>query len=150
VSPPGGDDAAAAGPLAEGARLVSRERRLTAADVRAFTALSGDSHPLHRDSALARESAWGEPIAPGLLLLCFSIGLVEIDQARVLALHRLREVVFVEPARFGATLRVDARVAEVRRVKPGVLLVGLRWLVREASGSVLVRAYLELLWAESA
>jgi acyl dehydratase len=136
-------------PLAEGLRLHSRERRVTADDVRAFTALTGDAHPLHRDSEPARASAWGEPVAPGLLLLSFAVGLVDLDLARVIALHRLGDVAFVRPARFGETIHVDARVAGVRTVRPGVELVRLRWLVRDAAERVLVRADLELLWDPS-
>ena len=132
--------------MREGAVLGSRERQLSEADVAEFVALSEDRHPLHRDSPEARASPWGEPIAPGLLVLCFSIGLVEIDLERVVALHALREVVFVKPARFGETIQVEARVASIRPFRPGVQLVGLRWLVRDPAGSVLVRARVELLW----
>ena len=112
----------------------------------AFVALSGDRHPLHRDSPQARRSPWGEPIAPGLLVLCLSIGLVEIELERVIALHALREVVFVRPARFGDTIQVEARVAGLRPFRPGVQLASLRWLVRDRARSVLVRARVELLW----
>lgn len=134
--------------LAEGAVLASRERELTEADIAGFVALTGDRHPLHRRSRVARESPWGEPIAPGLLVLCFSIGLVEIELERVIALHALREAVFVKPARFGATIRVEARVDRIDPLRPGVQLAGLRWLVRDRAGDVLVRARVELLWDE--
>jgi acyl dehydratase len=134
--------------LTEGVVLTGRERRLSEADVAGFVALTGDRHPLHRPSEAARRSPWGEPIAPGLLVLCCSIGLVEIDLERVIALHALREAVFVKPVRFGETIQVEAQVACVRPFRPGVQLVGLRWLVRDQARSVLVRARVELLWDE--
>lgn len=134
--------------LAAGDVLAARERQLSEADVAEFVALTGDRHPLHRRSRAARRSPWGEPIAPGLLVLCFSIGLVELDLERVIALHALREAVFVKPVRFGETIQVEAQVACVRPFRPGVQLVGLRWLVRDRARSVLVRARVELLWDE--
>jgi acyl dehydratase len=126
--------------------LSSNERRLSEADVVAFTDLTGDRHPLHRPSPLASASRWGEPIVPGLLVLCFSIGLLEIDVERVIALHSLREVVFARPTRFDETIRVEAKVLYTHPIRPGVVLAGLRWLVRGRAGPVLVRARVELLW----
>lgn len=136
-------------PPALGERLPSREREIAAADVAAFAALTGDGHPLHRDSEAARTGAWGEPVAPGLLVLCFSVGLVDLDPDRVMALRGLRDVTFVKATRFGETIAVDARVASTRSIKPGVELLTLRWIVRDAAGSILVRARLELLWDAS-
>lgn len=132
----------------EGELLATRRRRLSEADVAEFVALTGDRHPLHRHSPQAQRSPWGEPIAPGMLVLSFSIGLVELDLERVVALHALREAVFVKPARFGTTIAVEARVAYVRPFRPGIRLLGLRWLIRDQAGSVLVRARVELLWDE--
>ncbi len=137
------------GSLTAGTRLQSGEREVTAADVAAFATLTGDDHPLHRDSEAARESAWGEPIAPGLLVLCFAVGLVDLDPGRVIALRRLRDVAFLRPTRFGETIRVEAEVTATRPVRPGVESVELRWVVRSASAAVLVRADLELLWDAS-
>jgi 3-hydroxybutyryl-CoA dehydratase len=132
-----------------GERLPSRTREVTAAEVAAFAALTGDDHPLHQDSETARESGWGEPVAPGLLVLCFSVGLVDLDPARVSALRGLRDVDFVKATRFGETISVDAEVTSTRPIRPGLELLGLRWVVRDAAGNALVRARLELLWDAS-
>jgi 3-hydroxybutyryl-CoA dehydratase len=134
---------------APGLKLVGRGRRISAEDVAAFAFLTGDRHPLHRDSEHARNSIWGEPIAPGLLLLSFAIGLLDLDHQRVIALHRLREAAFVRPTRFGEVIRAEASVDYSRRVRPGMALVGLRLLVRDSAAAILVRAGIELLWDDS-
>jgi 3-hydroxybutyryl-CoA dehydratase len=42
-------------------------RVVTAADVAAYAALLGDANPLHLDAAFAARTAWGRPIAHGML-----------------------------------------------------------------------------------
>lgn len=129
-----------------GLRIRSRERMVTAADVEAFARLTGDLHPLHLDAEWAKSSMFGERIAPGMLVLSFSIALVELDHARVVALRRLRNVVFKRPTRFGETIHVDALVTSARELNPDVALVGLRWIVRDSAEQTLVRASIDVLW----
>lgn len=130
----------------DGLRIRSRERTVTAADVEAFAHLTGDLHPLHLDAEWAKSSMFGERIAPGMLVLSFSIALVELDHSRVLALRRLRNVVFKRPTRFGETIHVDALVTSAKELNPDVALVALRWIVRDSADQTLMRASIEVLW----
>ncbi|MGN6664380.1 MAG: MaoC family dehydratase [Solirubrobacterales bacterium] len=137
-----------ANPPDTGLRLRSEERTVTAADVEAFARLTGDLHPIHLDEEWAQESGmFEERIAPGMLVLSFSIGLVEFDYGRVLALRRLRNVVFKRPTRFGDKIHVDAAVIDGRELTPEIALVTLRWIVRNSEEQTLLRASIEVLWS---
>ncbi|HEX6667557.1 MAG TPA: MaoC/PaaZ C-terminal domain-containing protein [Solirubrobacterales bacterium] len=129
-----------------GTRYVTRGRTVTEADVVMFAALTGDWHPQHTDAEWARSSPFGERIAHGLLVLSFALGLGGVDQSRVVALRRLRDVVFKRPARFGDTISAKVTVASARPIRPGTALVGLDWVVSNARGETLVRAGIEVLW----
>jgi acyl dehydratase len=130
-----------------GFRLSSQTRTVTAGDVEAFAKLTGDLHPLHLDEEWAKSSLFEERIAPGMLVLSFSIALVELDYTRVLALRRLRNVVFKRPTYFGDEIHTDAVVTSAREVGPEIALVTLRWIVRNAAEQTLLRASMEALWS---
>ncbi len=127
-------------------RIASRRREVTAADVETFARLTGDLHPVHLDAEWASSSIFGARIAPGMLVLSFSIALVELDYSRVVALRRLRHVVFKRPAYFGDTIYVDAVVTGGKQLSPDISLVDLRWVVRNDEDKALLRAALQVLW----
>jgi 3-hydroxybutyryl-CoA dehydratase len=131
---------------ADGLRIRSRVRTITETDVTAFSKLTGDVHPLHLDAEWAKSSYFGERIAPGMLVLSFSVALVELDHSRVIALRRLRNVVFKRPTRFGETIHVDALVTSGKPLNAEIALVALRWIVRDAAEQTLMRASIEVLW----
>jgi 3-hydroxybutyryl-CoA dehydratase len=58
-----------------GYTIVSPARTITEHDVCAFAGLSGDYNPLHTDSEFARNTAFGERIAHGMLGLSVATGL---------------------------------------------------------------------------
>ena len=123
--------------LAEGDSFVSRGRTVTEADVVAFAALTGDWHPQHADADWAKDSAFGERIAHGMLIVSFAVGLVPFDPDRVVALRRIGDAVFKRPVRFGDTIHVEGSVAELRDIDDGTGLVGWAWRssTRTASSS---------------
>jgi acyl dehydratase len=129
-----------------GQRIASRTRTVTEADVATFSHLTGDLHPIHLDAEWAKSSQFGERIAPGMLVLSFSIGLVDLDRTRVVALRRLRNVVFKRPTRFGEAIHVDAVVASARTLNCALGLVDIRWIIRDVADKTLVRASIEVLW----
>lgn len=129
-----------------GYHLRSRERTVTAAEVEAFARLTGDLHPVHLDEEWAKSSLFEGRIAPGMLILSYSIALVELDPDRVVALRRLRDVVFKRPTRLGDKIHVDAVVTSTREVGPDLALLSLRWIVRNAAEQTLLRASIEVLW----
>ena len=89
-----------------------RGRTVTEADVAMFAGLTGDFHPQHTDAEWAASSPFGERIAHGLLVLSLAAGLVDFDPEEVIALRRVRDVVFKRPVRLGDTIRVSAEMGE--------------------------------------
>jgi len=132
--------------LEAGDRFTTRGRTVTEADVAGFAGLTGDFHPQHVDAEWAADSVFGSRIAHGLLVLSFAAGLVPFDPERVVALRRVRDVVFKRPVRFGDTIRVQGRIAEVRPVDDAAGLVAVALNVTGADGRTVMRATVEVLW----
>jgi 3-hydroxybutyryl-CoA dehydratase len=133
--------------LRTGQEFVSRGRTITEADVVGFAALTGDWHPQHSDAVWAAESAFGERIAHGMLVISFAVGLVPLDPRRVVALRRLGDVVFKRPVRLGDTLRVSGRIADLSPVSDEAGLVTLSWSIHNQEGQLVCRARVEVLWS---
>jgi len=136
--------------LTEGARFTTRGRTVSEADVVAFAGLTGDYHPQHTDAEWAAESAFGERIAHGMLVLSYAAGLVPFDPSRVMALRKVRDVVFKRPVKLGDTIRVDGKVAEARPVDDNAGLVAVALNVTGAGGKTVMRATVEVLWRRDA
>jgi acyl dehydratase len=132
--------------LRTGARVETRGRTITEADVTSFAALTGDWHPQHANAAWAAESPFGERIAHGMLVISYAIGLLPIDPERVIALRAVRDVVFKRPAPIGTTIRVEAEIADVRPLGEEQGLVTLTLRVRDTDGRLLARCAIEALW----
>ncbi len=141
------DWAASYDELRPGQSFVSRGRTITEADVVGFAALTGDWHPQHSDAVWAAESAFGERIAHGMLVISFAVGLVPLDPRRVVALRRLGDVVFKRPVRLGDTLRVSGRIAELSPVSDEAGLVTLGWSIHNQDDQLVCRARVEVLWS---
>ena len=136
--------------LEAGARFETRGRTITEADLVSFSALTGDWHPQHADAAWASESAFGERIAHGMLVLSYAIGLLPFEPDRVVALRAIRDAVFKRPVPIGTTIRVLAEVAELRALDDGHGLVTLVLRVRDDDGKLLVRFAVDALWRREA
>jgi 3-hydroxybutyryl-CoA dehydratase len=93
-----------------GEEFETRGRTVTEADVVGFAALTGDLHPQHTDAEWASRSPFGERIAHGMLILSYAVGLAPLDPERVLALRRLRDIVFKRPVVLGDTIRLRGSV----------------------------------------
>jgi len=132
--------------LVEGASFTSRARTVTETDVVNFAALTGDWHPQHSDAAWAAQSAFGERIAHGMLIVSYAAGLVPFDPERVMALRRVADATFKRPVYMGDTIRVEGRVAETKRVSDEAGLVALQWNVLNHDDRVVCRAKVEVLW----
>ena len=136
--------------LERGQSFTTRGRTVTEADVVAFAALTGDWHPQHADARWAAGSPFGERIAHGMLVISLAAGLVPFDPERVLALRRVGDATFKRPVRFGDTLRVEGRVAEVARVSDEAGLVTFAWTVVNQDDRAVCRAKVEVLWRADA
>jgi 3-hydroxybutyryl-CoA dehydratase len=132
------------------ADFTSRGRTVTEADVVAFSALTGDWHPQHSDAVWAADSAFGERIAHGMLIVSFAVGLVAFDPERVVALRRIRDVVFKRPVRLGDTIHVEGSEAERRAVDPDTALVTWNWRIVNQDGELVARVMIEALTREPA
>jgi 3-hydroxybutyryl-CoA dehydratase len=132
--------------LEEGASFTTRGRTVTEADVVAFAALTGDWHPQHADAVWAAESAFGERIAHGMLLISFAVGLVPFDPDRVVALRRITDVVFKRPVALGDTIRVEGKIASLKPITEEAGLVSWSWKVVRADGKPACLAQVEVLW----
>ena len=123
--------------------FTSRGRTITEADVVAFSALTGDWHPQHVDADWAARSEFGERIAHGMLIASFAVGLFEFDPATVLALRRVREVVFKRPVRLGDTIHVEGTEGERRPVGPETALATWNWRIVNQDGDLVCRMQIE-------
>lgn len=136
--------------LSVGDRFTSPGRTITESDVVSFAALTGDWHPQHCDADWAANSVFGERIAHGMLVLSYAVGLVPLDPERVVALRRLRDVVFKQPARLGETVHVEGSVDKLDPIDESVGLVTCAWKIINSSQKTLARANVDVLWRRSA
>ncbi len=132
--------------LETGQEFTTRGRTVTEADVVGFAALSGDWHPQHADAEWAARSPFGERIAHGMLVLSLAAGLVPFDPGRVMALRAVSDVTFKRPVRFGDTLRVQGRIAELTPASDDAGLVTFAWDVVNQDDRTVCRARVEVLW----
>jgi acyl dehydratase len=135
--------------LEVGARFATRRRTITETDVVAFATLTGDFHPHHVDAKWASESAFGERIAHGMLILSYAVGLVPLDPERVIALRGVRDVVFKRPVRLGDTIHVEGRVESIGLIDAASGLVAWQWSVLNQDERVVMRAKFDVLWSRA-
>jgi acyl dehydratase len=132
--------------LEVGQEFATRGRTVTEADVVSFAALTGDWHPQHADAEWAAAGPFGERIAHGLLVVALASGLVPLDPGRVVALRRVCDATFKRPVRFGDTLRVEGRIAELDAGSDEAGLVTFAWNVVNQESRTVCRARVEVLW----
>ena len=83
----------------------SRGRTLTETDIAAFSAVSGDWHPLHNDAEYAANGPFGKRVAHGLLILAMMTGMAPISGEAVAALYGFDRIRFTRPVSLGDTIR---------------------------------------------
>jgi acyl dehydratase len=132
--------------LETGQEFTTRGRTVTEADVVSFAALTGDWHPQHADAEWAAQSPFGERIAHGMLVISMAAGLVPFDPGRVVALRGVSGVTFKRPVRFGDTLRVQGRIAELTPASEDAGLVTFAWNVVNQESRTVCRARVDVLW----
>jgi 3-hydroxybutyryl-CoA dehydratase len=136
--------------LAVGERFVTEGRTIGEADILAFAALTGDTHPQHVDASWAAGSRFGEQIAHGLLVLSCASGLMPFDSERIVALRRVGDAVFKQPVKIGDTVHVEGEVTGARPIDDENGLVDCRWRVVNQHGRLVLRASVELVWRRAA
>jgi 3-hydroxybutyryl-CoA dehydratase len=132
--------------LERGQEFRTRGRTVTEADVVGFASLTGDWHPQHCDAQWSASSPFGARIAHGMLVVSLAAGLVPFDPGRVIALRRVCDATFKRPVRFGDTLRVEGRIAELGAGSEDAGLVTFAWNVVNQDDRTVCRARVEVLW----
>lgn len=122
--------------------------RVTDEDVRAFAELTGDHHPQHLDPDWAADSHFGERIAHGMLVASVAVGLVEFDPEKVVALRRVRDLVFKRPVRLGDEVAVEKSRVQSQRLDPETALVTWRLRVVNQHHELVCRMDVEVLARE--
>ena len=97
--------------LKVGDEWESPRRTITETDVVLFAGLSGDFNPLHVDHKSAAESAFGRPVAHGLLGMAIATGLSsQSPRVDTMAFLAILEWTFHRPIGFGDTVHVLSAV----------------------------------------
>jgi acyl dehydratase len=101
--------------LNPGDEWESPARTVTEADVVAFAGLSGDYNSIHVDHHSARDNAFGQPVAHGLLGVAIASGLASYaPRVETMAFVAIEEWKFLQPIAFGDTIRVFTEVVSVQ------------------------------------
>lgn len=93
-----------------GEKNVTRARTITEGDIVNFAAFTGDWHPLHSDMEYAKEAAFGERIAHGLLVISVASGLTPLIPGAVMAFYGIDKLRFVSPTKIGDTIHVETEI----------------------------------------
>jgi 3-hydroxybutyryl-CoA dehydratase len=90
------------------------ERTVTAEDIETFAQVTGDTNPLHRDSAYAAKTRFGECIAHGMLSAGYISAVLGTKLApNCCAVYLSQTLRFLRPVKVGDTIKA---VAEVRGI----------------------------------
>jgi len=92
---------------------VLLERSFTTGDFEAFSRLSGDANPLHRDKKHALTTQFGVPIVPLHLLLAPMSMIAGMSFPGEPSLYLGHEVRAAKPVRYGESLRYSGRIEAV-------------------------------------
>ena len=97
-------------------------KTITRAEVLAFAELSGDVNPVHVDPDFARQTAFGQQIAHGMLAASLISTVIGTQLPGVNSIYLGQELKFTAPVFFGDTLTAEAEVIEKRDDKPNLKL----------------------------
>jgi 3-hydroxybutyryl-CoA dehydratase len=129
-----------------GDAMESSGRTVTEYDVVSFASLTGDWHPQHADAAWAAESPFGRRIAHGMLVISYALGLLPIDPRVVLALRSMDKVVLKRPVGLGDSIRVRAKVADLRPLGDETGFVTLAVRIVNQVDELVARLEIVVLW----
>ncbi len=119
-----------------GAKMVTRGRTITEADLVQFAGLTGDYNPMHTDAEYAKGSFMGQRVAHGMLTLSYAVGQayqLGILEKTVLGFRGL-DMKFSVPVYIGDTIRAELTVMqkkEAKRLGGGTVTLEMRILNQE-------------------
>ena len=111
-------------------------RTITAEDVEAYAAITGDRNPLHFDEAFARRTRPGGLIVHGGLTTGLFNALVAMELPGPGSVFLHQEWDYPAPAYIGDTVTAEAEVIEARADKP---ITKLRCVARRQDGTEVLR-----------
>jgi acyl dehydratase len=98
--------------LAVGER-VSISKTITATDAALYAAATGDFGPVHFDEGYARETRFGERIAPGIMVAGIATSILTGELVGVLGVSIEDTFRFTGAVRYGDTVTMDVWIAEM-------------------------------------
>ncbi len=102
-----------------GAKMITRARTITEADLVNFAGLTGDYNPMHTDAEYAKSTLMGQRVAHGLLTLSYAVGQayqLGFMERTILAFRSL-EMKFSLPVYIGDTIHAELEVLEKKEAK---------------------------------
>jgi 3-hydroxybutyryl-CoA dehydratase len=132
--------------LVVGVSFTTPGRTVTETDVVNFSQWTGDTLPVHTDRHWAEQHGlYGRRIANGLLTLSYTVGLLPLDHQRIIALRRVRELVFKRPVFLDDTIHGQGRIDRLLRLDPfGCVVTSLQSVNQD--GEIVMRGIFEMLW----
>lgn len=132
--------------LRVGDSYTTSGRTITETDVVMFANMTGDTLPIHVDRHWAEEfGMFGKRTANGLLTLSYAVGLLPLDIEHVVALRRIREVVFKRPTFLGDTIRSKIRIDRLSERGPFGSVISALQVINQ-DGDTLIRGSFDMLW----
>ena len=126
--------------FAVGQVMQTAARTVTEADLVAFAGLSGDYNAIHTDAEYAKQTAFGQRIAHGMLVFAIALGLgvrTGVLDGTVLAFLGIEDWKFLRPVLIGDTVHLRWTVLEARlSSKPGAGVLKRRLEIVNQRGEV--------------
>jgi len=133
-----------------GDRVVTPGRTITETDLVLFAAFSSDWNAIHTDREFAAQSPFGQRIAHGLLGLVTGFcllsrgGWFHFWPASLVCITRLDKIRFLAPVFIGDTIRLDAEIVEMTRMREGNGLITSRMQVRNQRNEMVIAGRIQL------
>jgi acyl dehydratase len=128
-----------------GEEVTSPGRTITETDIVQFAYMTGDWMPMHTDEVYAQESAFGERIAHGMLILVAGSALLlrggsqGVLPEATLALYSVDKVRFIGPTRIGDTIHTRGEVTKMQELDAERGLVTLLGSIENQRGEEVMR-----------
>ena len=94
-------------------QTAAKRRTVTAADLDAFAAVTGDDNPLHLDAAYAAKTPFGERIAHGMLGAGYISAVLGTQLPGPGAIYVSQTLSFRRPVRIGDEVTAEVKVAAI-------------------------------------
>jgi 3-hydroxybutyryl-CoA dehydratase len=137
--------------LEVGRRQRTRGRTVTEADIVTWCSHTADWYWLHSDAVAARDSLFGQRIAPGIMVYAFATGLgVPAGSRTILANYGADKIRYPRATYIGDTIHLEAEVLSLAPRDDTSGVVTLRWDAVNQDGWTVCASTLKVLLARRA